>query len=464
MTDYFPGSDMMSRKKYEIDMTQGSVLKNTIMFALPMIAGNLLQLMYNAADMIVVSRWAGSNAMASVGATGSLSSLIVTLCMGLSIGASVVVSRNFGAGDKDGLHRAVHTSMLVGLISGLIAMVVGISLARPLLILMGTPSGEVLEGAVLYMRLYFAGIPGTMVYNFGSAILRSIGDTKRPLYILSATGVVNVVLNLVFVINFHMGVAGVAIATMIANYISAVAVVHMLVKADGAYRLRLSALRIYSKEFREILCIGLPSALQSSMFHIANIVIQSTVNSFGAAAIAGCSAGANIEGFVYTAMHAFYTATLTGVSQNYGAKNEKRIYRTIITSVCCVAAVGVCLGAVMVVFSRPLLGIYITDSAEAIEYGAMRLMISGLPYFLSGVMDVLTGSLRGIGYSGVAATNSLIGVCGVRLVWVWLILPLHRTIGVLFLCWPVSWIIAITMHTITFLAVRKKTMSKMREG
>ena len=445
-------------------MTRGSILKNIILFALPLIAGNLLQLLYNAADMIVVSRWAGSNAMASVGATGSISSLIVTLCMGLSIGASVVVSRNFGAGDKDGLHRAVHTSMLVGLVSGLIAMAVGVSLSRVLLGVMGTPEGEVMEGAVLYMRLYFIGIPGTMVYNFGSAVLRSVGDTKRPLYILSASGIINVLLNLLFVIKFHMGVAGVAIATMAANYLSAIAVVWMLLKADGTYKLKPRALRIYSKEFAEILRIGLPSALQSSMFHIANAVIQSTVNSFGAAAISGCAAGANIEGFVYTAMHAFYTATLTSVSQNYGAKNEIRICRTIVTSVCCVAIVGITLGVLMAVFSRPLLGIYITDSAEAIEYGAMRLMISGIPYFLSGVMDVLTGSLRGIGYSGIAANNSLIGVCGMRLLWISLILPIHRTISVLFLCWPVSWITAITMHTITLLLVRKKAMAKMKQA
>lgn len=448
-------------KKYELDLTQGPMLKNILIFALPMIAGNLLQLLYNAADMIVVSRWAGSNAMASVGATGSLSSLIVTLCMGLSIGASVIVSRSYGSGDKDALERSVHTSMLVGFISGVMAMFVGVFLARPLLGLMGTPEGEVMEGAVLYMRLYFVGIPGTMVYNFGSAILRSVGDTKRPLYILSVTGIVNVVLNLIFVINFHMGVAGVATATMIANYISAVVVVVLLVKADGNYRLRFARLRIYKKEFADLLRIGLPSALQSSMFHIANTVIQSTVNSFGGAAIAGCAAGANIEGFVYTVIHSFYAATLTGVSQNYGAGNEKRIYRTITTCAGCVVVSGLLIGVLMVTFARPLLGIYITDSAEAIEFGVMRLFISGLPYFLCGVMDVMTGSLRGIGYSGVAAASSLVGVCGVRLAWVTFILPLHRTISMLYLCWPVSWVVAIILHTSCFLVLRNKAMKNM---
>ena len=426
-------------KKYELDMTRGNILLNITLFALPLIAGNLLQLLYNAADMIVVSRWAGSNAMASVGATSSLSGLIVTICTGLSIGANVVVSRSYGSGDDNAMHRAVHTSMLVGLVSGLCAMIVGVCLARPLLSLMGTPEGEVMEGAVLYMRLYFIGIPGTMIYNFGSAVLRSVGDTKRPLYILSATGVINVLLNLLFVIKFHMGVSGVATATMIASYISASVVVALLIRAEGSYKLIISALRIHMDEFRFILRIGLPSAMQSSMFGIANTLIQSTVNSFGAAAMAGCAAGANIEGFVYTGMNAFHAATLTAVSQNYGAKNEKRIYKAIFSSVFSVTVVGFTLGLLSVIFARPLLGIYITDSPEAIEHGIVRMIVTGLPYFLCGIQEVLTAALRGMGYSGIAAVYSLIGVCGLRLLWIAFVLPFHRSIGMLFMCWPVSW-------------------------
>ena len=450
-------------KKYELDMTQGNILRNIILFVLPLIAGNLLQLLYNAADMIVVSRWAGSNAMASVGATGSVSNLIVTICVGLSIGANVSVSRSFGSSDAEGLHRAVHTSMLIGLISGICAMIVGASLSHPLLSLMGTPEGEVMEGAVLYMRLYFIGIPGTMIYNFGSAVLRSVGDTKRPLYILMASGIVNVLLNLLFVIKFHMGVAGVAIATMIANYISAAVVVVLLVRANGAYRLRFSALRIHRDELKFILRIGLPSALQSSMFSIANTIIQSTVNSFGAAAMAGCAAGANIEGFVYTGMNAFHAATLTAVSQNYGAKNEKRIYKSLFTSVACVTVVGFTLGLISVIFARPLLGIYITDSAEAIEYGIIRMIVTGLPYFLCGIQEVLTAALRGMGYSSISAVLSLIGICGLRLLWIICILPLHRSIGMLFMCWPVSWLVAIAMFSICIITVRKKAMVRMYE-
>ena len=450
-------------KKYELDMTRGHILLNIILFALPLIAGNLLQLLYNAADMIVVSRWAGSNAMASVGATGSVSNLIVTICTGLAIGSNVVVSRSYGSGDEHAIHRAVHTSMLIGIISGICAMIVGASLSHPLLSLMGTPEGEVMEGAVLYMRLYFIGIPGTMIYNFGSAVLRSVGDTKRPLYILMASGIVNVLLNLLFVIKFHMAVAGVALATMIANYISAAVVVILLVRADGAYRLRFSALRIHRDELKFILRIGLPSALQSSMFSIANTIIQSTVNSFGAAAMAGCAAGANIEGFVYTGMNAFHAATLTAVSQNYGAKNEKRIYKSLFASVASVTVVGFTLGLLSVIFARPLLGIYITDSAQAIEYGIIRMVVTGLPYFLCGIQEVLTALLRGLGYSGISAILSLIGICGLRLLWIIFILPFRRTIGMLFMCWPASWLIAIVMFSICIIAVRKKAMTRMYE-
>ena len=450
-------------KKRELDMTKGNILWSIILFALPLIAGNLLQLLYNAADMIVVSRWAGSNAMASVGAPGSLSGLIVNICIGLSVGANVVVSRSYGSGYADVMHRAVHTSMLVGLISGLCAMVVGIGLSRPLLTLMNTPQGEVMEGAVLYMRLYFAGIPAAMVYNFGAAVLRSVGDTKRPLYILLTTGVINVLLNLLFVIKFHMGVAGVAIATMVANYLSAIAVVRILMKTDGAYKLMPSALRIHSKELGEILRIGLPSALQSSMYGIANTLIQSTVNSFGAAAMAGCAAGANIQAFAQTSMSAFHSTTLTAVSQNYGAKNEKRIYKAIFSSVLCVTVVGFALGLLLVIFAEPLLGIYITDSPEAIKCGIVRMTVTGLPYFLCGIQDVLTASLRGLGYSGITAVYSMIGLCGLRLLWIALILPFHRSIGMLFLCMPVSWLAVIVMFGICIIVLRKKAMTKMYE-
>ena len=436
----------VSKQKYEINMTEGSVFKNMVMFVVPLIFGNLLQLLYNAADIIVVSRWAGSSAMASVGATSSVSSLIVNMCIGLSVGASIVVSQRYGAGNN-----------------AIIGMILGISLSRPLLTLMGTPEGRVLDGAVLYMRIYFAAIPATMVYNFGAAILRAIGDTKRPLYILSATGVVNVILNLVFVIVFHLDVAGVAIATGIASYLSAISVIIILTKTDGACKLVFKEIRFYKAELTEALTIGIPAGLQSSMFAIANTVIQSAVNSFGTAVIAGNSAASNIEGFVYTAMNAFYQATVTSVSQNYGAKNEKRVKRSMYVALGCVTVVGFVLGIATVIFSRPLLSIYITDSAEAIEAGMVRVMYNGIPYFLCGIMEVIAGALRGLGYSSITLINALIGSCALRLVWVFCILPLNRTFGMLYLCWPISWVITIILHFSYYLYVRKSAMEHMRE-
>ncbi len=454
----------MKNRSYEIDMVNGPIFKNMILFVIPLVLGNLLQLLYNAADLIVVSRWAGSMAMASVGATGSLSTVIINGAIGISIGASVLVSRRFGARDYEGVHKAVHSSMLLGLIVGTVAGLVGFVFARKLLVLMATPEGAVLEGAVLYMRIYFAGIPASMVYNFGAAILRAVGDTKRPLYILSASGLVNVVLNLILVIGFHMGVAGVAIATAVSNYLSAAVVVAALIRTDSVYKLIIKKVRLYKDDVVDIFKVGLPAGLQSMMFALANTVIQSSVNSFGEAAIAGNAAGANIEGFVYTAMNAFYQATLTLVGQNYGAKNEARIKKSMYTTICSVIVVGLVLGVLSVVFATQLLSIYITDSAEAIEYGVVRMIYTGLPYFLCGIMDCLSGVLRGLGYSTHGAVNSLIGACGFRILWVNLVLPIHRTTETLFLCWPLSWIVVIILHLAVYLFVRKKAFAKMREA
>ena len=451
----------MKKKTYEINMTEGPILKKIIMFALPMIAGNLLQLLYNTADLVVVSRWTGSTAMASVGATSSLTNLIINLCVGLAVGGSILISRAFGGGDREGLQKGVHTAMCLSLIVGFTAMIVGLLATRPMLTLMGTPEGSVLEGAVLYMSIYFIAVPGTMVYNFSAAILRAIGDTKRPLYILSITGIFNVVFNLVFVIVFKWGVAGVAVSTGIANWLSAAAAVYFLMKTDGDYKLEIKKLKLHREELLETLRIGIPAGLQGSMFSISNTVIQSAVNSFGAAAIAGCAAAANIEGYVYTGMNAFHHATVTGVSQNFGAKKEKRIKHTVALATMCVFVTGALLGLVTVIFDRQLLSIYITDSAEALEFGKIRILFTGLPYFLCGIMEVLAGALRGIGFSTVTAVCSLVGVCGVRLLWVAFVLPFHRTVGTLFTCWPVSWVLVSIIYFVIFKRVLKSSMYKI---
>ena len=451
----------MSAKKYEIDMTKGSVLKNILSFTIPLILSSLLQLLYNAADLVVVSRFAGSNAMASVGATGPVSTLFVNFAVGISLGSGVVVARNYGARDDAKISKSVHTAVLLSIIIGMVVCVLGISLARPLLVLMDTPEGDVLEGAVLYMTIYFMGVPASLVYNFAASILRAVGDTKRPLYILSTAGIVNVILNLIFVIVFHMGVAGVAIATTVSNIISMIAVLLILVRSEGSYRLFASKIKIWKEELMAILKIGVPSGIQSCFFSLSNSIIQSAINSFGAAAIAGNAAGVNIEGFVYASMNAYHQTTVTAVSQNYGAGKKDRITKTIWTSLVCVTVTGMVLGGLSVLFANQLLGIYITDSAEAISYGKLRVIITGAPYFLCGIMDVLAGALRGFGASTVAMINSFFGACVFRVLWILLLLPVFHTFGMIFLGQSASWIVVIAMHLIVLPFVKKKAFRKL---
>ena len=453
----------MANRKYELNMCAGSVLKNVLLFAIPLILASVLQLLYNAADLIVVSRFSGSNAMAAVGATGSVSGLLVNVFIGFSLGASVAVSRAFGARDVKSMHETVHTAMLLSVIVGVFAGIVGFVFARPLLVLMGTPEGAVLEGAVLYMRIIFVGVPASLIYNFGASILRAIGDTKRPLYILAVTGLVNVVLNLILVIGFHMDVAGVAIGTIVANYLSAAAVLFTLMRSEGAYRLDIRSLKIYKKALQEILRVGLPASVQSSFFALSNTVVQAGVNSFGPVTIAGSTAGGNIEGFVYVSMNAFYQAVLTGVSQNYGAKDEKRINKFIYIPLICAVVAGLVLGGACVLFARPLLGIYITDSPEAIEIGVLRLWMTTAPYFLVGAMECLMGAIRGLGSSTIPAITSFIGTCGVRMMWVLFVLPYFREEWALFIAWPISWIFVIVCHLITLAIIKPRAMKRLRE-
>ncbi len=452
----------MSAGRYEIDMSKGSILKNMLAFAIPLMLSNIMQLLYNAADVIVVGRWGGQSSLAAVGATSSLMHLLTNLFIGLSVGASVAVSKRYGAGDLQGLDRTVHTTVTIGILSGTLSLVIGEVLCKPILQLMGTPS-DVIDLAVLYMRIIFIGVPAQMIYNFGAAILRSVGDTRRPLYILSVSGVINVVLNLILVIVFHLNVAGVAMATAIAHYISAGAVMYSLVYSDTVYRINLKKLKFHKEEAKEIFSIGLPAGLQSSVFSLSNMVVQSAVNSFGTITMAGRSAAANIEAFVYTSMNSFYHATLTSIGQNYGAKKERRIYRTIYTGLGCAIVVGLILGISAYVFGEFLLGFYIVNSPEAVKEGMISIAIINVPYFLCGIMEVMTGVLRGLGHSKTPAISSLFGACGLRLLWIFVVLPLNHTTWLLYLCWPVSWAVVICLHTLTFFAVRKKSMLKMME-
>lgn len=441
------------KQKYEIDMCSGSVLRKMLFFALPLMCSSMLQLFFNAADIVVVGRFAGDNALAAVGSNTSLINLLTNLFVGMSIGTNVLVAQYYGAKRQEDLKDTVHTSMLLSLYSGIILTVIGIVFARTLLTLMQAPK-EVLDLAVIYLRIYFLGMTSTMVYNFGSAILRAVGDTRRPLYYLLASGIVNVVLNMIFVITFHMGVAGVAAATAISQTLSAFLVVRCLIKEKGGIHLNLKELSINKEKFAKILQIGLPAGFQGMVFSLSNVVIQSAVNSFGAIAIAGNSAASNIEGFVYMAMNAFYQATLSFTSQNYGAKQYKRIYRILFSGEMLVLAVGVIMGNLVVYFGEPLVSIY-SSSPEVIQAGIGRLQIICRLYALCGMMDVLVGALRGIGYSVVPMIVSLIGACGLRLVWIATIfnIPQYHSMTTIYVSYPVTWTITMIAHAITFFVV-----------
>lgn len=448
--------------KYEIHMSKGSIFKNLIRFAVPLMLTNLLQIFYNAADTVIAGRWEGSHALAAIGSTSYLNNLLINLFLGLSIGAGVVVSRKYGAGDMQGLRKTVHTTVTLGGLMGLVCMCVGLVLCEPLLGVMGTPVG-VIELSALYMRIIFLGMPASMIYNFGAAVLRSVGDTKRPLFILSATGLVNVILNFVFVVVFRMGVVGVAVATVIVNYICAAAIIYILKYSDAPYRIKFSELKLYKDDTAEIIKIGLPAGLQSCMFSLSNIVIQSAVNSLGAAAIAGNAAAYSIEYFGYVIVTSLYQATLTSVGQNYGAREEKRIYKTMGISLICAVVAGLSFGIGVTIFARPLLGLYITDSPKAIEFGVQRMLVGVLPYFLCAVMEQFAGLLRGVGKSLIPAINTVIGTCLFRLFWAFFVFPLNKSVLWLYTCYPISWTLCALMHLITFIIIRKNIMARMLE-
>ena len=444
------------QKKYEIDMCSGSVFRKMLLFAIPLMCSSILQLLFNAADIVVVGRFAGDNALAAVGSNTALINLFTNLFIGLSVGTNVLAARYYGAKKEADLRETVHTSMLLSIYSGVILTIVGVVGARFLLELMKAPS-EVIGLATLYLRILFLGMPSMMVYNFGSAILRAVGDTKRPLYYLLGAGIINVILNLFFVITCQMGVAGVGLATVISQTISAALVVRCLMQEKGGIQLELKALSISKDKLAKILKIGLPAGFQGTVFSLSNVVIQSAVNSFGPIAVAGNSAASNIEGFIYMAMNTFYQATISFTSQNFGAKEYKRIYKILAAGEIYVIATGVILGNLAVLFGESLLHMY-SSNAEVIVAGMARLRIICTIYALCGIMDVLVGALRGIGYSVIPMIVSLVGACGLRLVWIATVfqIPQYHSLTIVYLSYPITWTITLTVHAVTFaLAARK---------
>ena len=443
-------------KKYEMDMTTGVIMPKVITFALPLIAASVLQLLFNAADIVVVGRFVSPQAMAAVGSTGSLVNLIIQLFVGFSIGVNVCVGKYYAAKRQEDMSDTIHTSILVSVIFGAILCVAGLFLARPMLELMGSPA-DVIEDSVLYLRIYFLGMPLIMLYDFAAAILRAVGDTKRPLYFQMIAGVINVILNLFFVLVVGIGVAGVAIATTVSQGFSGIALLITLMREKGALHLDLRKLHVNWKLLRSIMEIGLPAGLQSTVFSLSNVVIQSSINSFGSVAMAGATAAQNIESFVYASMNSIYQTNLSFTAQNLGARKYSRINLILKDCLIAVVLIGLVMGIGAVMLDPWLLRFFTTD-AEVIRYGRERLLVVCGPYFLCGIMDVMVGSLRGLGYSVIPMFVSLIGACGLRIIFILTLfrLPYFHSLNWLYMSYPITWIITFTAHFITFLRVRRK--------
>lgn len=453
-------SGQKKTKNYSMDLSEGSIINKLFLFAMPLIASGILQLFFNAADVIVVGKFAGDNALAAVGSNSSIINLLVNVFMGLSVGANVLVARFFAGKQEEELRKTVHTAITVSVVCGAFLAVVGFVAARQLLTWMQSPP-EVINLSTLYLRIYFLGMPANMAYNFGAAILRGIGDTKRPLYYLTFAGVVNVVLNMILVILFHMDVAGVAIATVVSQVVSAVLVLRCLMKEEGAVRLEAQYLGIDKHILVKIIQIGLPAGVQGSLFSLSNVIIQSSVNSFGATVVAGNSAAQNVEGFAYIAMNAFSQATVAFVSQNVGAGKYERINRVIMITMLSVCAIGLVFGNALYIFGEPVLGMY-SDNPLVIQAGLKRLSIICTAYALCGMMDCMVGALRGLGYSVMPMIVSLLGACAFRMAWIFIFFQIDRfhTIDTVYFAYPISWTLTVSVHMICFLVIRKKLKKK----
>ena len=438
-------------------MLSGPLLPNIILYTVPIILTSLLQLLFNAADLVIVGRFCGSISVAAVGATGSITNLMVNFFVGLSVGAGVTVAHGLGSREDAVVHNTVHTALPTALVSGVLLTIVGVSFSGTFLRWMGTPE-TVLPLSSLYMQIYFAGITFTMVYNYCAAILRAAGDTKSPLVFLSFAGVLNVVLNIFFVTVMHMNVAGVALATTISQGVSAVLVTWALMKRTDACRLELKKMKFHRLQLTKMLRIGLPAGIQSSLFSISNVLIQSSINSFGDVLMSGNAAAGNIEGFIYVSLNAFHQTAVNFMGQNAGARQYKRVSKTLWICLVCVAVVGLALGSLAYVFGPSLLSLYITDSQEAIQYGMLRLSLICLTYFICGLMDVSTGALRGLGESFIPMVISVLGVCGIRIGWIYTIfqIPQFHTPRSLYISYPISWAITFLFQMIAFFLVYRK--------
>ena len=443
----------MNKNKYEIDMCNGSIMDKLISFALPLMLSGILQLMFNAVDIIVVGHFSSSQALAAVGSTTALINVFVNLFIGVSLGTNVLAARCYAAGKDKEMSEVVHTSILFALISGIVMAVIGVLLAKPALQLMQTPE-DVIDQSALYMRIYFLGMPFFMLYNYGAAVLRAVGDTKRPLMYLILSGIVNTLLNLFLVIVFRLAVAGVAISTIIAQCISCILILNCLRKSESSYKLTFSGLSIKWVYLRQIFQVGIPAGIQSMVINFSNALLQSSVNSFGSTAMAGYTAANNILGFLYASVNAVTQACMSFTSQNFGVGKYKRV--DLVLRDCMILTVGVSLvlGGGAYLFGNEVLRIYTNDS-EVVRCGVEILSITTVPYFLCGIMDLFPGSLRGMGYSTVPMILSVVGTVGMRIFWIYRVFPFYRSLYVLFISYPASWTFTIIMQVICFICVRK---------
>lgn len=450
----------MKKNKYEIDMCNGTIMDKLISFALPLMVSGILQLMFNAVDIIVVGRFSGSQALAAVGSTTALINVFTNLFIGVSLGANVLAARFYAAGKDKEMSETVHTAITLALVSGVVMAVVGLVFSRWALEIMGTPA-DVIDQSTLYMRIYFLGMPFFMVYNYGAAILRAVGDTKRPLMFLIVAGVINAVLNMFLVIAFHLGVAGVAIATVISQMISCILVLRCLYKTDSSYQLRFSKLCMKKFYLAQIFQVGIPAGVQSTVINFSNAMLQSSVNSFGSTAMAGYTAANNVLGFLYASVNSVTQACMSFTSQNYGVGKYKRMDRVLLDCGILSFVIAFVLGCGSYIFGGEILKIY-TEDPEVIRCGVEILSITTVPYFLCGIMDLFPGALRGMGHSGVPMILSIIGTVGTRIVWIFWIFPQNRSLYTLFISYPASWAITIVMQVICFIFVRRTVHGQLK--
>lgn len=445
---------MKNNKKYEIDMTNGTIMDKLITFSLPLMLSGILQLMFNAVDIIVVGQFSGSRPLAAVGSTSALINVFTNFFIGISLGTKVLAARFFASGKIKEMSDTVHISILFAAISGVAMMIVGLLFSRFALELMETPD-EVIDMAALYLKIYFVGVPFFMLYNYGAAVLRAVGDTRRPLVFLVISGTVNAILNVILVVAFHLDVEGVAIATVISQMISCVLVLRCLCKTDAGYQLHFSKLSINGKYLRQIFQVGVPAGIQSTVINFSNVLLQSSVNSFGSIAMAGYTAANNLLGFLYTSINSVTQACMSFTSQNYGVKKTKRMDRVLIDCIILSILIATVMGGAFYVFGPQILSVY-NKEPDVIKSGMEILSFTTLTYFLCGIMDLFPGAMRGMGRSGVPMILSIIGTVGTRIFWIYVIFPRNRALDVLFISYPVSWGLTIVMQVCCFIIVRRK--------